>query len=153
MGGSKCPVRPAVARDIVDAILKSRALANMPAIYWSKDEQEIRLQAAFKKWEVKGVWTAAGAKVRPRLPRYTVLSSHHSFLKAHEEQLAHVRKGCLSRPRDNVRADGSRIEGTHKGWNSLQCSFSSSIEMMAALGHDFVLRHNSRVESTLKDPP
>ena len=25
--------------------------------------------------------------------------------------------------------------------------------MMAALGHDFVLRHNSRIEGALKDPP
>ncbi|KAI1781644.1 hypothetical protein LXA43DRAFT_908157 [Ganoderma leucocontextum] len=134
VGGSKCPVRPEVAHDIVDAILKSRALTNSPAIYWSKDEQETRLETAFKKWEAKGVWTAAGAR-------------------AHEEQLAHVRKGCLARPRDDVRADGSRIEGSHKGWNSLQRSFSSGIEMMAALGHDFVLRHNTRIESALKEPP
>ena len=72
--------------------------------------------------------------------------------KAHQEQLAHVRKGCLARPRDDVRADGSQIEGSHKGWNALQRSFSSGIEMMSALGHDFVLRHNSRIERTLKQP-
>ncbi|PIL36750.1 hypothetical protein GSI_00439 [Ganoderma sinense ZZ0214-1] len=134
VGGSKCPVRQAVAIDIVDAILKSRALPNSPAIYWSKEEQVARLEAAFEKWEAKGVWTAAAAKT-------------------HEEQLTHVRKGCLARPRDDVRADGSRIEGTHKGWNSLQRSFSSGLEMMAALGHDHVLRHNTRVESALKEPP
>ncbi|KAI1782538.1 hypothetical protein LXA43DRAFT_905505 [Ganoderma leucocontextum] len=134
VGGSKSPVRADVARDIVDAVLESRALENTPAMYWSKEEQETRLVAAFKKWDERGVWTAAG-------------------IKAHEEQLGHVRKGCLTRPRHDVRADGSRIEGTHKGWNSLQRAFSSGIEMMAALGHDFVLRHNIRVESALKVPP
>ncbi|KAI1782219.1 hypothetical protein LXA43DRAFT_906421 [Ganoderma leucocontextum] len=134
MGGSKSPVRADVARDIVDAILKSRALENTPAMYWTKEEQETRLVAVFRKWDERGVWTAAGAKT-------------------HEEQLGHVRKGCLTRPRDDMRADGSRIEGTHKGWNSLQCSFSSGIEMMAALGHDFVLRHNMHIESALKVPP
>ena len=65
MGGSKCPVRADVARDIVDAILKSRALNKTPAVYWNKEEQEACLEAAFKKWDNKGVWTAAGAKVRP----------------------------------------------------------------------------------------
>ncbi|PIL35895.1 hypothetical protein GSI_01555 [Ganoderma sinense ZZ0214-1] len=134
VGGSKSPVRANVARDIVDAVLKSRALDKTPAVYWKKDEQEVHLEAAFKKWESKGVWTAAGTK-------------------AHQEQLGHVRKGCLTRPRDDIRADGSRIEGSHKGWNSLQRSFSSGIEMMAALGHDFVLRHNTRVEYALKAPP
>ncbi|KAI1792880.1 hypothetical protein LXA43DRAFT_972225 [Ganoderma leucocontextum] len=134
VGGSKSPVRADVARDIIDAVLKCRALENTPATYWTKGEQETRLVAAFKKWDERGVWTAAG-------------------VKAHEEQLGHVRKGCLTRPHHDVRADGSRIEGMHKGWNSLQRSFSSGIEMMAALGHDFVLRHNTRIESALKVPP
>ncbi|KAI1782342.1 hypothetical protein LXA43DRAFT_906053 [Ganoderma leucocontextum] len=133
VGGSKCPVRADVARDIVEAVLKCRARDKTPAIYWSKEEQEVRLEAVFKKWDAKAVWTAAG-------------------VKAHPEQLAHVRKGCLGRPRDDVRADGSRIEGSHKGWNSLQRSFSTGLEMMAALGHDFVLRHNMRIESALKNP-
>ncbi|KAI1788922.1 hypothetical protein LXA43DRAFT_893783 [Ganoderma leucocontextum] len=134
VGGSKSPVRADVARDIVNAVLKCRALENTPAMYWTKEEQETRLVAVFRKWDERGVWTAAGAKT-------------------HEEQLGHVRKGCLTRPRDDMRADGSRIEGTHKGWNSLQRSFSSGIEMMAALGHDFVLHHNIRIESALKVPP
>ncbi|KAI1781716.1 hypothetical protein LXA43DRAFT_907964 [Ganoderma leucocontextum] len=134
VGGSKCPVRADVARDIVDTVLKCRAREKTPAVYWSKEEQETRLEAAFKKWDAKAVWSAAGAK-------------------AHEEQLAHVRKGCLARPRDDVRADGSRIEGSHKGWNSLQRSSPSGLEMMAALGHDFVLHHNMRIESALKNPP
>lgn len=58
--------------------------------------------------------------------------------------MKHVKKGCLSRPTDSIRSDGSRIEGSHKGWNSLQRSFPSGIEMMAALSHDFVHRQNVR---------
>lgn len=43
--------------------------------------------------------------------------------------------------------DGSRIEGSHKGWNSIQRSQPSGIEVYSALGHDFVLRRNIRVGS------
>lgn len=43
--------------------------------------------------------------------------------------------------------DGSRIEGSHKGWNSIQRSQPSGIEVYTALGHDFVLRRNIRVAS------
>ena len=43
--------------------------------------------------------------------------------------------------------DGSRIEGSHKGWNSIQRSQPSGIEVYTALGHDFVLRRNIRVGS------
>lgn len=49
------------------------------------------------------------------------------------------------RVRDDLCSDGSRIEGSHKGWNSLQRSFSSGIEMINYLAHDFVLRRNIRV--------
>ena len=35
----------------------------------------------------------------------------------HADQLAHVKKGCLARSRDDVRTDGSRIEGSHAAWN------------------------------------
>lgn len=47
--------------------------------------------------------------------------------------------------RDDIRSDGSRIEGSHKGWNSLQRSFCSGLELQLALSHDFVLRRNTRV--------
>ncbi|KAF7973294.1 hypothetical protein HWV62_15675 [Athelia sp. TMB] len=50
-----------------------------------------------------------------------------------------------SRLPDDIRSDGSRIEGSHKGWNSLQRSFASGIVMILALAHDFVLRRNSRI--------
>jgi hypothetical protein len=44
-----------------------------------------------------------------------------------------------------IASDGSRIEGSHKGWNSLQRSFASGIEVFTALCHDFVLRRNVRI--------
>ncbi|KAI0658952.1 hypothetical protein C8Q70DRAFT_887671, partial [Cubamyces menziesii] len=87
----------------------------------------------YNKWRLQGnVWTAAAEK-------------------AHLEQLEHIRKGCLARPRDNIRADGSRIEGSHKGWNGLQRSFASGVESLTALCHDFVLRRNIRIESAADD--
>ncbi|KAG2059579.1 hypothetical protein BDR06DRAFT_1066230, partial [Suillus hirtellus] len=66
----------------------------------------------------------------------------------HQEQLKHIQKGCLERSDQDIRSDGSRIEGTHKGWNSLQHAQPSGIVMLSALGHDFVLRRNIRVASS-----
>jgi hypothetical protein len=65
--------------------------------------------------------------------------------QVHQEQLKHVRKGCLERSVQGIRADGSRIEGSHKGWNSLQRAQPSGVTMLDALGHDFVLQRNVRV--------
>lgn len=47
--------------------------------------------------------------------------------------------------RTYVRTDGSRIEGSHKGWNSLQHVHTSGIITFTGLCHDFVLRRNVRV--------
>lgn len=66
--------------------------------------------------------------------------------------MVHVNKGCLARPQEDICSDGSRQEGSHKGWNSLQQSFSSGIEMFTALSHDFVLRRNCRIAHNSKDP-
>ncbi|KAI1782042.1 hypothetical protein LXA43DRAFT_906966 [Ganoderma leucocontextum] len=122
--GTKNPHWAEVANDIVDAILKAKAANGVPAIYHSQPEQERRLVEAFNKWKEHGdVWTAAAVKV-------------------HAKQLIHVQKGCLTRPRDDIATDGSRIEGSHKGWNSIMRSFASGLEVMNALGHDHVLRHN-----------
>ena len=63
----------------------------------------------------------------------------------HKEQLKHVQKGCLERRRQDILSDGSRIKGSHKGWNSLQRVQPSGITVLIALGHDFVLRRNIRV--------
>jgi hypothetical protein len=67
--------------------------------------------------------------------------------QTHAEQLRHVQKGCLERICDGISSDGSRIEGSHKGWNSIQRSFASGIEVFCALAHDFVLRRNIRIGS------
>ncbi|KAL6300464.1 hypothetical protein BKA93DRAFT_819424 [Sparassis latifolia] len=125
--GTKNPLRAGVARDIVDAILKMTADKHSPATYWDRHEQERRMEAVYEKWaKHEGMWTAAAAKV-------------------HLDQLTHVRKGCLTRPRQDVRADGSHIEGSHKGWNSLQRSHASGIVVLHTLCHDFVLWQNIRV--------
>lgn len=59
--------------------------------------------------------------------------------------MQHVRKGCLHRENQDLPSDGSRIEGSHKGWNSIQRSHASGLEMQTALSHDFVMRRNIRV--------
>lgn len=66
--------------------------------------------------------------------------------------MSHINKGCLVRPREDIRSDGSRQEGSHKGWNGLQRSFASGIEMFTALSHDFVLRRNCRIANNSKKP-
>ncbi|GBE83530.1 hypothetical protein SCP_0505840 [Sparassis crispa] len=124
---AKNPLRTAVARDIVDAILKMTADKHNTAVYWNQSEQEQRLEVAYQKWaDHGGVWTVAATKV-------------------HLDQLSHVRKGCLTCPRQDIRADGSHIEGSHKGWNSLQRSQASGIVVFSELCHDFVLRRNIQV--------
>ena len=64
INGTKNPYRKAVAKDIVDALLISRAGDGKPAEYWSQEEQEARLQATYDKWlQAGGVWSAAATKV------------------------------------------------------------------------------------------
>ncbi|KAJ7601836.1 hypothetical protein DFH06DRAFT_1351920 [Mycena polygramma] len=126
LNGVKNPHRGEVLKDIRDAIIKMPASKDAPAKYWSHADQKPRLAAAFDKWAVRGgVWSAAAQNV-------------------HAAQMQHVAKGCLARPRDDIATDGSRIEGSHKGWNSLQRSVASGLELQTALGHDFVLRRNVR---------
>ncbi|GBE84646.1 hypothetical protein SCP_0606250 [Sparassis crispa] len=72
--------------------------------------------------------------------------------KAHEEQLMHVRKGCLACIRQDVASDGSRIEGSHKGWNGLQRSHASGVKVLSALCHDFVLCCNICIGITFEQP-
>ncbi|KAG2337214.1 hypothetical protein BDR05DRAFT_895632, partial [Suillus weaverae] len=57
-------------------------------------------------------------------------------------------KGCLECSVQDIQSDGSHVEGTHKGWNSLQCAQPSGIVMLSALSHDFVLHQNIRVTSS-----
>ncbi|KAF9053988.1 hypothetical protein BDP27DRAFT_1454507 [Rhodocollybia butyracea] len=126
--GTKNPKYTLVAADLTNAILKVQA-KNSPtgmAEYRSAEEQTQKLSLVYDTWEHNGgVWTSRTKKV-------------------HEEQMKHVRKGCLTRTRNDIRSDGSHIEGTHKGWNSLQRAQPSGLVMMTALGSDFVLRRNLR---------
>jgi hypothetical protein len=63
INGVKNPHRSAVAKDITDAILKTRAVKGGSAEYWSKDEQILKLANVFEKWSAKGgVWSAAASK-------------------------------------------------------------------------------------------
>ena len=68
--------RGEVAKDIVDAILKTRASDENPATYWDQDKQEELLVSAFQKWAEKAnVWSAAAEKVSmPDSPRNATVS-------------------------------------------------------------------------------
>ena len=146
LNSGKNVYRAAVAADITNAVLKRHLVKGSGAEYWNKAEQEQRLEAAFAKWAEKGtVWSAAAMQVRthfflPHICRIDRLSH-----QVHKEQLNHVRKGCLERRRQDIPSDGSCIEGSHKGWNSLQRVQPSEITVLVVLGHDFVLRRNIRV--------
>ncbi|KAG1769928.1 hypothetical protein EV702DRAFT_1049495 [Suillus placidus] len=124
---SKNPHRKEVVTEVSACILKKHAEGGSPAEYWDRHEQETRLTSVFEKWSREGTVWSAGAR------------------KVHEEQLKHVHKGCLERPRQDIRTDGSRVEGSHKGWNSLQRVHTSGIVTFTGLCHDFVLRRNIRV--------
>ncbi|PIL26529.1 hypothetical protein GSI_12287 [Ganoderma sinense ZZ0214-1] len=133
LGGRGNGSRSEIANDITGAVLKTRADKYNPAVYWSSAEQEVRLEGVYNKWAKEGAWTTTGAST-------------------HAEQMKHVRKGCLTRPRNDVRADGSRIEGNHRAWNGLQRSWPSGLEMLTALCHDLVLRQNMRIGYHLSSP-
>lgn len=70
-----------------------------------------------------------------------------TLCQIHQNQMEHVRKGCLARPLEDFPMDGSRIESSHKGWNSLQRTFSCGIVLFSMLAHDHVLRRNIRIAS------
>ncbi|PSR71595.1 hypothetical protein PHLCEN_2v12525 [Hermanssonia centrifuga] len=130
LNGKKNPYLTSVARDISSALLKSRGSHGVLAEYRNRDEAETMLQAVYEKYSrIGGVWTAAAAKV-------------------HADQLSHVKKGCLERRRQDIAADGSRIEGSHKAWNALRRACASGLEMFGALSRDFVLRRNLRIITT-----
>jgi hypothetical protein len=65
--------------------------------------------------------------------------------QVHDDQLDHVQKGCLARPREDICMDGSRIEGSHKAWNSLQRAQPSGLETYTSLAYDSFHRRNIRV--------
>jgi hypothetical protein len=140
--------RSAVAQDIQDAILKTHANSKSGATYWSQSEQQTRLVAAYEKWSTRGgVWATGVREVRFLQMPIRDLVQLTSSTQTHLNQLMHVTKGCLARTHQDFRSDGSRIEGSHKGWNSLQRTFACGIELITALAHDFVLCRNCQVGS------
>lgn len=75
LNGTKNPHRSGVAKDIRDAILKAGSTPESPAKYWSKEEQAVKLTAAYEKWEkVPGVWSAAAQKVRSNKDKHPMSS-------------------------------------------------------------------------------
>lgn len=146
--GTKNPAYSAVSRDVSAAILQEPADDDKPAIYWPKEEQIKRMEAVYAKYESQGIWSAKARDVRtiiPSQPGLRIILTQDFWLQTHREEMKHVRKGCLTRDRNDVKSDGSRIEGTHKAWNSLNRAFSSGLMMMVSMGHDFVLRRNVRL--------
>ncbi|KAF9032463.1 hypothetical protein BDZ89DRAFT_1063369 [Hymenopellis radicata] len=131
LDGTRNPYRLQVAQELVDALLETRAGNGHGAVYRLHNEQVKRFKAVYEKYaRIGGVWNAAAEKV-------------------YRDQLVHVEKGCTARTRSDILSDGSRIEGSHKGWNSIQRSFASGVENFVALSHDFVLRRNIRVVQKL----
>jgi hypothetical protein len=66
LGGTKNLHRAEVAKDVVNSILKTRANESGPgpATYWSKEEQEKLLDAAFQKWAKRGnIWSVASESI------------------------------------------------------------------------------------------
>ncbi|KAG0694810.1 hypothetical protein DFH29DRAFT_1006019 [Suillus ampliporus] len=117
---SKSPYRGAVAADIMGAILKKHA-EHWPActiLGPSRAGTEAH----------HGIQQMGRKKVFGQLPRRNMFA-----------------KGALSAASKASELTGSRIEGSHKGWNSLQRAQPSGVTMLTALGHDFVLRRNMRV--------
>ena len=123
--------------------------------YWPKEEQEKRLSLVYEKWSQRGsVWSAAAPKVHSNCwILIKVIKLQH---QVHADQMGHVKKGCLAQHHQDIASDGSWIEGSHKGWNSLQRAQPSGIEMYSALAHDFVLCRNIQVflshKKTRKQP-
>ncbi|KAF9523224.1 hypothetical protein CPB83DRAFT_871718 [Crepidotus variabilis] len=131
LNGTRNPRRGKVLQDIRNAILLQPSKGvKSPAKYYNKEEQAKRLQSAYNHWlQEGGVWSAAASKV-------------------HSDQMAHVTKGCLARSRQDIRTDGSRIEGSHKAWNSLQRAQPSGLEVYNGLAHDHVHRRNIRIATS-----
>ncbi|KAF9014709.1 hypothetical protein BDZ89DRAFT_894715, partial [Hymenopellis radicata] len=120
LNGSKNSARDAVAGDISRALLKTRSKNGSGAEYFSKEDQGRNLLSVYDKWAAKGdVWSAP-------LQRYLSL-----------DQVTHARKGCLTRSRQDILSDGTRIEGSHKGWNSIMRAMPCGLSMFISLSDDF----------------
>lgn len=53
------------------------------------------------------------------------------------------------REHQHIKSDGSRIEASHKYWNTVTRGVPSNVENFISLGHDFVHRRNTRISYEL----
>ncbi|KAK7679209.1 hypothetical protein QCA50_017787 [Cerrena zonata] len=94
LNGSKNPHRGEVAQDIRDAIIKKGAQKGASATYWSRRDQVIRLEAAYKKWSLfGGVWSAAAAKVSGQACHLLIMSFTKVFQRYTRSNFGMFRKG------------------------------------------------------------
>lgn len=63
----------------------------------------------------------------------------------HKESVKHAQKGCLTRPCNEIRSDGSRIENTNRGLNGISRAIASGLLTWMELTGDWVLRRNIRI--------
>lgn len=137
----------------MEALVSEKASGSTPTIYRSKEEQALRLNTVFLRWEEKGAWSLASKKVS--IGADCLIHHTDLYCKIHENQMIHVNKGCLTRFRNDIRTDGSRIESFHRHLNNLQRSLPSGLRVFAGLAFDFILRRNVRIthsSNTINDP-
>lgn len=126
LNGTKNHHQSPVAIDIQDSILKTQATKECPATYWTKEEKWEQLVKTYKKWEqVSEVWLGAAKKASENFNWYWVFKTCSYIPQTHQDQLKHVEKGCLAHSRQDIRTNGSHIEGLHKGWG-IMCVMASA---------------------------
>ena len=63
LNGMKNPLQNWVSKEITEVILRAHATTgkdSQPAMYWSHEEQKVRLEEAYRKYvKIGGVWSAA----------------------------------------------------------------------------------------------
>ena len=59
--------------------------------------------------------------------------------------MKHVKRGCLTRPTNDIRTDGSRIENTNRAWNGISRASACGLVAFTDQAEDFVIRRNIRL--------
>ena len=137
IGRSKNPYYLTVAREIGDAIYLERGTKETYPRYRDQADQEARLDEVFQKFaKVPELWGPGAQKVRLTQFLRTaarVLTLRHASWQTHANEMVHVRKGCLTRVRDDIAADGSRIESSHKHLNHFHRAVASGLSMLVVI--------------------
>lgn len=74
--GTNNPHYSQIAKDVRDAILRKPAGNGELAKYWTKEQQEVKIEAAYTKWAAKGAWLAAAQNVSYQFP---TISTRHKI--------------------------------------------------------------------------